>query len=160
MTVVVDIGCCDEHDNSLRSLIAKYAPTIVFGFDVRKETVTGTREIEGVRCEVERKAAWIMDGEISYGERGSSTAVGWPGEMVPCFDFSSWLADVSVTAGPYRPIIVKMDCEASEYPILGKMLDDGTDLLVAEFVIEWHNQDSLRTPYLERLSSPVSEWWM
>ncbi len=158
--VVIDIGACDEHDNSLRALAEKYQPTIIFGFDVRKETNVGVREVAGVPCEVERRAAWIHDGIISYSEKGSSTAVGFPGEVVECFDFSLWLADLAITAGPERQIVVKIDAEGAEYPILGKMLDDGTDLLVAEFVIEWHNQDSLRAPYLERLKSPVSEWWM
>lgn len=52
---------------------------------------------------------------------------------VPSFDFSKWLQQFEG-----EDIYVKLDCEGAEYPILKKMIDDGTDKLCKLLMIEWH----------------------
>lgn len=52
---------------------------------------------------------------------------------VPCFDFSNWLKQFKG-----EDIYVKFDIEGAEYPILKKMIADGTDKLCKLMMIEWH----------------------
>ena len=52
---------------------------------------------------------------------------------VDCFDFSAWLR--SLLEQP----VVKIDVEGAEFPILKRMVDEVTDALVAEFLVEWHD---------------------
>jgi len=54
--------------------------------------------------------------------------------QVKCFDFSSWLKKLKFT----KPLIVKMDIEGAEFPVLEKMIADGTDELIDELRVEWH----------------------
>ena len=110
------------------------------------------REIKQPVCLI-GAAAWIHDGVISFyqsGRKSASTIMlgkservdkGWPeidyskSTEVPCFDFSKWIA------GFIRPsdnLIVKMDIEGSEYPILKKMIDDQTLSLIKKLFCEWH----------------------
>ena len=123
---------------------------------------------------LERKAAWIEDGEVEFarvrGLRGWDSTVmraknargEWTGAgeviRVPCFDFSSWLRGL-----PERPI-VKLDVEGAEFPILEKLVEDGSDVLVAELLVEWHD-DKMAADHaerkailLERLRCPVTPW--
>lgn len=51
---------------------------------------------------------------------------------VPSFDFSAWLKQFD------EKIYVKFDIEGAEYPILEKMIFDGTDELCELLMIEWH----------------------
>lgn len=55
--------------------------------------------------------------------------------QVPCIDFSAWLADET---RPGDEVTVKMDIEGAEYPVLRKMIDDGTLELVSVLYVEWH----------------------
>lgn len=110
------------------------------------------REIKQPLCLI-GAAAWIYDGVISFyqsGRKSASTVMlgkaekidqGWPDidytkpTEVPCFDFSKWIA------GFVRPgdnLIVKMDIEGSEYPILKKMIEDRTLSLITKLYCEWH----------------------
>ena len=70
---------------------------------------------------------------------------------VPCFDFSAWLRP------PERPI-VKFDVEGAEVPILENVHEEGTDSLVAELLVEWHDEKMARirrTKGRARVGTPV-----
>jgi FkbM family methyltransferase len=95
---------------------------------------------------ISNKAAWIEDGEMWFAVDPSndspfgstlmqSKAVWKVGEkvMVSCFDFSTWLKRFE---GCY--VVVKMDIEGAEFPVLEKMLADGTIDLVSELHVEFH----------------------
>lgn len=120
-----------------------------------------------------KKAAWIFDGQTEFNFRPVEDPFGstaqpdkkdWGNDvkLVDCFDFSKWLKQFN----PSDYIILKMDIEGSEFPILEKMITDGTDSLVNELQIEWHDQKmtnpkayALKKQYiLEHLSCPVKEW--
>ena len=45
---------------------------------------------------------------------------------VPCFDFSAWLRSLPEHA------VVKVDVEGAEFPILERMVEEGTDAVVAQ----------------------------
>jgi hypothetical protein len=52
------------------------------------------------------------------------------------FDFPAWLEAI---VGIAPPVIVKLDCEGAEYPILRKVHDRGIDLHLAGILVEWHD---------------------
>lgn len=88
-----------------------------------------------------QKAAWVhgkgMD--FSTNDIGStlmSDKNTWLPETVtrvPTFDFSEWLDDFHDDE-----TYIKFDIEGSEYPILERMIQDGTDKLPKLMMIEWH----------------------
>lgn len=101
---------------------------------------------------VYEQAAWTHDGtaNLYLGHHESSTLL--LGKRVPpvydqqidyahpvpvrCVDFSTWLAS---EAGAEDHVTVKMDIEGAEYPVLRKMITDGTLNLISVLYIEWHH---------------------
>jgi len=173
--IVVDLGCFDReahHDgHSLEALAHEYQPELMYGFDPSPQLDTSRTEVNGVPVKLERKAAWLYDGEIQFCDvyipgRVGTIGVGpirdtyTPGRIgmigegpdtVPCFDWSVWLLE-------HGPCVVKMDVEGAEYGLLAKMIQDGTDNLVEELVIEWH--DGVDEALTSRLMCSWREWWM
>ncbi|AXK35606.1 FkbM family methyltransferase [Streptomyces armeniacus] len=104
------------------------------------------------RVHVLNSAVWTHDGTIDLflGHHESSTVM--PGKRVPpvydqqidyaapvpvpAVDFSAWLRR---TAAPDDEVTVKMDIEGAEYPVLSRMLHDGTLGLITTLHIEWHH---------------------
>ncbi|MFD7494161.1 FkbM family methyltransferase [Streptomyces sp. NPDC059832] len=102
--------------------------------------------------EVSASAVWTEDGMIDLflGHHESSTVM--PGKRVPpvydqqidysspvavsAVDFSAWLRR---TVTPEDHVVVKMDIEGAEYPVLRKLLADGTIDLVSVLYVEWHH---------------------
>ena len=172
--IVVDLGCVDRPEfnacGSLEALAERYKPDIIYGFDPSPTLDTTITEVAGVPVVLERKAAWLYDGEINFDDEWIRGRVGAIGVAPPtavstgrigtigegtltaeCFDFSPWLAE-------HGPAVVKMDIEGAEYGLLDRMLDDGTDRLISELLIEWHDQPDERI--IERLTCPIVDWWM
>lgn len=174
MSIVVDLGCFPHRDEiSIEPLVERYRPDVLYGFDPWPALVEGETELGGTRIVLERKAAWIQDGEVEFarvrGLRGWDSTVmraknargEWTGAgdviRVPCFDFSSWLR------GLPEPPVVKLDVEGAEFPILEKLVADGTDVLVSELLVEWHDdkmadQVERRAALLASLRCPVTPW--
>lgn len=170
--IVVDVGCFPHRDEiSIEPLIRRYRPDLLYGFDPWPALVEGEREFEGTRVILSRKAAWVEDGEIEFARvrgfrawnstvmRAKATRGEWSGAgdviRVPCFDFSAWLRGLS------EPAVVKLDVEGAEFEILEKMVDEGTDLLVSELHVEWHDDrmpgfTDRREALMARLRCPVS----
>jgi FkbM family methyltransferase len=172
--IVVDLGCFPHRDEiSIEPLIERYRPAVLYGFDPWPALVEGETDVGGTRVVLERKAAWIEDGEIEFarvrGLRGwdstvmrSKNAKGeWTGAgeiiRVPCFDVSAWLRTLP------EPPVVKLDVEGAEFPILEKLVADGTDALVAELLVEWHDDKmadhtARKSALLGSLRCPVAGW--
>ena len=148
--IVVDLGCFPHRDEiSIEPLVRRYQSDVLYGFDPWPRLVEGETEFEGTRVILERKAAWIEDGEVEFAYvkgfrawnstvmRAKNSRREWSGSgeivQVQCFDFSSWLRALP------EPPVVKLDVEGAEFPILEKMIEDGTDVLVAELLVEWHD---------------------
>ncbi len=103
------------------------------------------------RVEISQSAVWTQDGTIDLflGHHESSTVM--PGKRVPpmydqqidydapvsvpAIDFSAWLHR---TVAPDDQVVVKMDIEGAEYPVLRKLLSDGTIGRLSVLYIEWH----------------------
>lgn len=173
--IVVDLGCFPHHDHiSIERLVELYRPDVLYGFDPWPELVEGETYVGDTRVMLERKAAWIEDGAIEFahvrGLRGWDSTVmrakdsrnEWTkaGRVmrVPCFDLSAWLRTL-----PERPV-VKLDVEGAEFPILEHLHQQGTDALLAELLVEWHDEkmaDDLaarRAELMSVLRCPVLPW--
>ncbi len=172
--IVVDLGCFPHRDEiSIEPLVRRYRPDVLFGFDPWPGLVEGESELEGTRVILERKAAWIEDGEIEFARvgglrawdstvmRAKNSRGEWSGSgeiiRVPCFDFSSWLRGLS------EPPVVKFDVEGAEFPILERMVADETDALVAEALVEWHDDKMAdvaerKANLISQLRCPVTSW--
>jgi FkbM family methyltransferase len=110
--------------------------------------------------EIFHQAIWTHDGTVDLflGHHESSTVM--PGKRVPpiyhqqidyehpipvpAVDFSAWLQR---TIEPGDDVIVKMDIEGAEYPVLTKLLVDNTIDLITVLYIEWHHD---RFSYISR----------
>ena len=172
--IVVDLGCFPHlGEISIEPLVARFRPDVLYGFDPWPALVEGETRLGGTRVVLERKAAWIAEGEIEFARvrglrswdstvmREKDSRGEWSSRsevvVVPSFDFSSWLRTL-----PERPI-VKMDIEGAEFPILERMVEDGTDLLVANLLVEFHDENlaalaERRLSLTARLRCPVSPW--
>jgi FkbM family methyltransferase len=131
-----------------------YQPSQFYGFDPHPDFREMTFLTAGTKLVLRRTAAWLYDGEVGFEAHDTGSRLG-DGEMVPCFDFSGWLPTIGTDE-----FVVKMDIEGSEYELLDWMLEEGTDKLVSEFLIEWHGDPRKREDYLDRLTCPVKEWWL
>jgi FkbM family methyltransferase len=173
--IVVDLGCFPHHDEiSIERLVAKYEPEILYGFDPWPALVEGESYLGTTRVVLERKAAWIEDGEIEFarvrGLRGWDSTVmkakdsrgEWSTAghvmQVTCFDLSAWLRTLP------EPPVIKLDVEGAEFPILEHVHDEGTDALIAELLVEWHDEKmsedlaGRRAELTSILRCPVGRW--
>lgn len=119
----------------------------IFAFEVNPKYHPALNELAArvPKLTVIPKAAWISDDEIdvaidtSVQDWGSSImhgkAVWKTGQIIksPAVDFSKWIAQFS---GDY--VVMKMDVEGAEFPILERMLSDGTIDVVARAYVEFH----------------------
>jgi FkbM family methyltransferase len=171
--IVVDLGCFPHRDEiSIEPLIREYRPDVLYGFDPWPGLVETDTTFEGTRVILRRRAAWIEDGEVEFARvrglrawnstvmREKNTRNEWSGAgdviRVACFDFSEWLR------GLPEPPIVKLDVEGAELPILERLADQGTDSLVKELLVEWHDDriegsSERRSAVVARLRCPVTE---
>lgn len=86
-----------------------------------------------------RKAVWIEDTQVWFTTEGRHDAakIAEGGELkVPAFDFSEFVAKLPDDA----LIICSMDIEGAEFPVLAKMLIDGTADRLAGLEIEFHHR--------------------
>ena len=149
--IYIDLGCYDA-DTILQFRNWKqlrYRPDIkwqVYGFDpnprFKEEWARHARE----DTIFEQRAAWTESGEIEFTLRPENAPYGstvmkekrdWGmGEVlkVPCFDFSKWLEQFRG-----QHVILKIDIEGAELPLLTKMIEDGTDNIPHLTMVEWHD---------------------
>lgn len=143
--VFVDLGCFDGDTvlqfRNWRQL--KYSPDIeweVHAFD--PTSYKDWQRHADKHTHFYKQAAWIRNGDIEYSEYGIGSTVmkekrDWDKgtvRNVQCFDFSEWLKQFR---GDH--VILKMDIEGSELPILTKMIADGTDDIADITFVEWHD---------------------
>ena len=107
--------------------------------DVRMRHIKHVQDIQFIN-----EAAWVDDGGLEFslwhespiGSTVMPAKRNWyAGEIVgiKSFDFSAWLKQFKG-----EDIYIKLDVEGAEYPILKKMINDGTDKLCKLLMIEWH----------------------
>lgn len=173
MNVYIDLGCYNG-DSVLQFRnwrLLKYAPEIKWmthAFDPNPSFKKEWKQHARPDTKFYQKAAWIEDGEIDYTLNPlpeSSTVMkekqDWgKGKVikVSCFDFSAWLKKFR-----YDQVIIKMDCEGAELPILTKMIEDGTDDIADITLVEFHDgkmprYDSNKKEILENYRGKLRVW--
>lgn len=145
--IYIDLGCFDgdtvNQFKNWRKLLSESAWDM-YAFD--PNTKFAGRWSLITDCKFEAKAAWIKDGVIEFSKMKGKHEYGstvmrekntWnKGNIikVPCFDFSKWLER-------FRDdyVILKVDIEGAELPVLTKMIEDGTDDIAQLTMVEWHD---------------------
>jgi hypothetical protein len=161
--IVIDVGCARYGgDYSIERLIEKFEPDTLYGFDPSWEK--GMYEpAEGSRTNVVcvSKAAWTFTGTVRFLEDGLNGQIGtadhWP--WTPCFDLARFIRRLD--SG--HEIILKMDCEGSEYELLEHLMHTGVDERLSLAWIEWHprgvpDPTERRASIERRLRCQVDEW--
>jgi hypothetical protein len=171
--IVVDIGCHPQgNEESIAKLCKAYKPTILYGFDPFPGLEPGidwydhrvpTRRRERWEQTIivrSRLAAWTKDGFVSYQESGITSAVVpyvYSPSVVPCFDLVAWLKTLPL---PEEELVLKIDAEGSEYPLLWAIYNTALDLLIKEALVEYHPEHAANGWFEERppLRCPVDDW--
>lgn len=179
--IVIDIGCARYgNDYSIERLIEEFHPSTIYGFDpnqgsdeypwpsVPSAGPTGVTTATSVI--IEKKAAWIYDGEIGFQSDGLNS---WVTEMngapqVPCFDLADFIVSkwkVSFARGyegeferMEEEIVLKIDAEGSEYDLLRHLINKGADKLLKLAWVEWHEPDRGRAAIEAEIACPLEEW--
>lgn len=173
--IYTDLGCHDgntiEQFRNWKSLA--YDTDIqwqIYGFDPNPNFGDIWHKRSNSDIHYEAKAAWLHDGQVEYDLRSDHHAEGstimkekeaWGmGEIikVPCFDFSKWLKQ-------FRDdhVILKMDIEGAELPILTRMIEDGIDDIPHLTMVEFHDgkmpkYDSNKHHILEKYRGKLVGW--
>lgn len=106
------------------------------------------------------KAVWTEDGETAFRLTGRNDASHIdsmrdstdPKIYVPTIDFSRFISQLPADA---EEIVISMDIEGAEYPVLRKMIADGTIKRISLLDIEFHdrllpNEDGASSSLLRR----------
>jgi hypothetical protein len=108
-----------------------------------------------------RLAAWTENGFISYREDGICSGVVppmWAASVVPCFDLIAWLKTLPM---PEQEVVLKIDAEGAEHPLMWALHENGLDLLLKEALIEYHPEHTSNGWYRSErpvLRCPVQDW--
>lgn len=136
MKIVIDLGCKTYgKDESFGPLIKRFKPDLYYGFDPALEK-EGIQLLGSTVCIFSTKAAWLYSGSVrfKFDELKSGVHVGTGTELVDCFDLIDFLAALPREA----EIIVKLDVEGAEYPLLSRMHYSGWDQKIQLVLVEWH----------------------
>lgn len=127
-----------------------YAPFIddswkVYAFEPNTELdVMGSLERFPFAVEWVKKAVWTEDGQMEFRLGGRNDASHLDGIRdsvdrkitVPTIDFSRFIAELPKDA----TIVCSMDIEGAEYPVLRKMVEEGTAQKLDLLDIEFHHR--------------------
>lgn len=118
---------------------------LVYAFEPNPEL-----EVEGymvhlpVKVHMLKLAVWVHDGKVPFRIQGRHDAARISeedsGGMVDSIDFSGFVARLPEDAR----IICSMDIEGAEFPVLEKMLDEGTINQIELLDIEFHHRLMLK----------------
>ena len=163
MKVVIDVGCARYGgDFSIERLIDTVHPDVLYGFDPSWEQSMFT-PWDGLQTNVVcvKKAAWTYTGTVRFLEDGLNGQIGdadhWP--WAPCIDLARFIKRLDTG----HEIILKMDCEGSEYELLEHLMFKGIDERLSLAWIEWHprgvpDPEERRASIERRLRCQVDEW--
>lgn len=155
----MDVGCCKTADEDpIPRLVKRFHPDRLIGFDPYPLLAEREYELDGTTVFTNQAAAWLYDGEVMYTEAGSGSHIGEGPHLVECFDFAAWLA--RVLEDPLD-VVVKFDCEGSEYALLRALRARNLDARLKLILVEWHPGPDWDTRYelAESLRCPVEEWY-
>lgn len=160
--ILIDCGCAthglmNSLDESLRPLLRRFRPEVYFGFDIYPGMLDGETSINGTACIFSNRAVWIENGFMSVVTQGNCTHLSPDLETsaaVPTFDFGAFLSILP------SGVVVKMDIEGAEYPVLADLHERGLDSRIELLLVEWHPEETANGLLAEKpeLRCPVEEW--
>lgn len=169
--IVVDVGCYPHGpEESVYRLCDRFRPDLLFGFDPHPEQREGVEwyehaDLDGWRTTIvlRRRAAWTMACLAGLKVDGDRTALDWdPSKQweTPTINLPAFLDALP------DPIVLKLDCEGAEYPILHAVAERNLDLRLGLVLVEWHDSPEPGDYYGHGLASmgkpnlrcPVEEW--
>lgn len=119
---------------------------IIYAFDPNPNFKKQWAILSNDKTTFSNKAAWISDGVAKFAVDDTNMPIGstlMPSKVraweafnkieVETFDFSEWLKQFKNDF-----VVVKMDCEGAEFPILEKMIDDKTITIPNDLMVEFH----------------------
>jgi FkbM family methyltransferase len=158
--IVVDVGCAPQgSEESIPQLIDRFNPSVLFGFDPHPKTIEGTEQIGGTTVITRQAAMWTSRGRVRLAIPEDARCTGITdspdGVEVDAVDFVDFLE-----ALPPGEVVVKLDCEGAEYPLLTYLAERGADSRLQLLVVEWHHGGFARGWETDKpaLSCPVEEW--
>lgn len=182
--IVVDIGCHPQGaEESVEKLCRAYRPSILYGFDPYPELQPGIEHFGHPQARTRgrppgkrrwdknsplftvvvrsRIAAWTHNGFVSYNEADISSGVvpeGYSSAAVPCFDLVAWMKTLPM---PDEEVILKIDAEGAEFPLMWALYDNAIDLLLKEVLIDYHPEENANGWYRKDrapLRCPTEDW--
>jgi FkbM family methyltransferase len=135
MMLAIDVGCHSHGADSIGILIRDLQPSRIMGCDPHPDVVEETYERDGVAVGVVNAAAWIRNGLIGYRLDGYGYLDQESKLLVQCFDLAEFIRELP----PEDEIVLKLDCEGSEYPLLERLISQGLDSRLKAVWVEWHN---------------------
>lgn len=146
--IVIDVGCATHGASySIGRLRSWYRPDVLYGFDPHDDGVDYPDDVR-----VEHKAAWVHDGTVGYVAQGTTSHVTDGGD-VPCVDLARFIHEL-----PDDTIVLKVDAEGAEYPLLRHLIDRGADERLCLALVEWHQPDMGRDEITAALRCPTGRW--
>jgi hypothetical protein len=141
-SVVIDVGCCRYGgDYSVERLVAEFNPDTLYGYDPNGEASDYTEA--DTHVQIAKAAVWTHTGYCEYVTPGLGGFIRGDTGDTAMFDIKMLVTEAYERHG--GPLVLKLDCEGSEYGILERLIETGADRLVEFAWVEWHGPD--RAPY-------------
>lgn len=142
--IVVDVGAQSwpglgprsGEEESIEKLRRRFRPDAIFAFDPHPSFQEGIDRLGETLVIRSQLAAWTEDGFVDFHDCGIASGIGESGTSaasVACFSLASWLRTI-----PLDGLILKLDCEGSEFPLLWDIYNHALDLQIAKVLVEWH----------------------
>jgi FkbM family methyltransferase len=152
MTVVMDVGAARYGgDYSMERLIEQFNPTHLYAYDPNP-ALELPEFCEETKIILNHCAAWIHTGTVGYRADGlNSWLTNDPkAPSVPCIDLAQEIVRLDELSD--ETLVLKLDCEGSEYELLDWIIFQDADELLDICIVEWHPKSE---PSHEALSKDI-----
>lgn len=151
MNIYIDAGCFDgdtveQFRNWRKIAFPDKKAWEIYAFDPNPAFQDRWKVVEDEHTHFDLKAVWTGEGIMPFAIEGTTNPLGstlmsgkkkiWDNSEkvnVQSFDFSNWLKQFKDDF-----VVVKMDIEGAEFPVLSKMMSDGTDKICDYLMVEFH----------------------
>jgi len=147
--IFIDVGAYDgdtiEQFLNWGKLVDNPSEYKIYAFEPNPNMLPELRKKVG-NIEIIESAAWVDDNGTEFAVDTTETPIGstvmsskkniWDNFekiKVATIDFSNWLKQFK---GDH--VVIKMDIEGAEFPVLRKMIDDGTITIADKIFVEFH----------------------
>lgn len=154
--IAIDIGAAWHGGPDSWELLMEFSPHTIYGFDPQLDE---EREFshKGTKVILERKAAWTYFGWVQFAGRGLGGHVeamtGYGETPVRCFDLASFVLSLGS-----EPIVLKLDCEGAEYPLLRHLIDKNATEHIWKIWCEFHKPRRGMKKLMDAIDCEWAEW--